>query len=354
MRRFDASLRPAPGVVLGGNSGSFIGHVDEQAEIVNGRGMAHVDRDLFAVSGLGGVLHLVQWSAADSRFTPVRRIGAVQSCDALALDGEGRVWFSSGNWEWGDGPATPLRNGIPPGAVFGAAVLESGVMVAYGKIYDKPGFYHGKLDTEVKRYREEKPSNLPDKAVAVAAAEVGKRPAVLILTEDGRVTAARVAADGKYEGDAGPVELVTAEPARRWTSLCAAGKDALVGAADGQVIEFARDGAADRWRETRRWNSWGKGESEKFGDTLYVAADPGPTGRLWACDTARHRVLSFDPATRRPVAAYGTADTPGDGPAALNSPRTLTARAGRAVVFDSGNQRLVRLELRAEPAAAGN
>src|SRR5690606_728017 len=35
VRRFDAELQPDPGVVLGGASGSFIGHLDQNSELSN-------------------------------------------------------------------------------------------------------------------------------------------------------------------------------------------------------------------------------------------------------------------------------------------------------------------------------
>jgi hypothetical protein len=72
----------------------------------------------------------------------------------------------------------------------------------------------------------------------------------------------------------------------------------LLSAGDGFVIEFARDG--QNWKEERRWNSLG---------------------------------------------SFGTADSPGDDLTHVNTPTTLAACGDRAVVYDSGNQRLVKLRL---------
>ncbi len=341
VRRFDAALNPAPGVVLGGNSGSFIGHVDEQSEIVNGRGLAQVNPNLFAISGLSGVMHLLQWSHTNARFTPVRRIGAVPQCAALGLDRDGRVWYGSGSWQWSDGPATPLRYGIPAGQVFTTTMLDSDVMVAYAQLHSKPALIYGKLDSEMQQRHIEKAADLPGEAVAIVATEFRKRRALLVLTKKGQATVVYIGANGSYESDAGTAELATATPVREWTALAAAGRDGLIGAGDGFVIELARDG--DNWRETRRWNSWGQNADEKFGANIWLSA----AGRLWVADATRHRVLCFDPATRRPLAFFGSVDVSGDSLSTLNTPRTLTANVNKAVVFDSGNQRVVKLELHA-------
>ena len=138
LRRFDGAWQPAPGVVLGGNSGSFIGHVDEQSEVVGPRGLAKAGPDLFAISGRNGILHLLEWQERAKRLVPLRRIGSVPSCLALALDGEGRTWWLSGNWNWNDGPATPLHFGIPEPEIFALAVQNSDSVVGYGRMWGKP------------------------------------------------------------------------------------------------------------------------------------------------------------------------------------------------------------------------
>ncbi len=95
LRRVGEDFQPSPGVVLGGNSGSFIGHVDEQSEIVNDRGRARLRSDLFAVSGFGGIVHLLEWKPVVKRFEPVRRIGPLPACPAIGLDRA--VVYDSGN-----------------------------------------------------------------------------------------------------------------------------------------------------------------------------------------------------------------------------------------------------------------
>jgi hypothetical protein len=344
LRRFDDRLQPAPGVVLGGNSGSFIGHVDEQSEIVNGRGLARLRSDLFAVSGFFGIVHLLEWKPDVKRFEPLRRIGPLPACEAIGLDREGRVWCGSGHWNWSDGPASPQRMGIPvPDRVFGLANLGADSLCGLGFMWGTPAVLFGTLQKELLVRRIESPTKLPKEAVAVAVTEIDSRRALLVLEGGGRAFAVEINGDGSYKADIGPVTLATASPVKAWTALAASGTDTLLAAGDGFVIEFGRDG--DSWKERRRWNSGitkGQDGTDSFGSTIRLAAD---SGRLWVADTARSRVLCLDLATGAELGSFGAADSPGDDLAHLSAPTTLAARGERAVVYDSGNQRLVKLRL---------
>ena len=345
-RRFDKNLNPAPGVVLGGNSGAFIGHVDEQSEVVNGRGLARLRTDLFAVSGFGGIVHLLAWRPAEKRFEPIRRIGGLPACEAIGLDREGRVWCGSGQWDWADGPASPQRLGIPtPDKVFGLTTIDNGSLCGYGFQWGKPSLLFGTFEKEIRLRRVESQTALPKEAVAVAITEIDKRRSLVVLEPGGKAFAVEVNGDGGYKSDIGPVQLTTATPVKAWTSLAAPTKDALLAAGDGFVIEFVRDG--QHWKEERRWNSSGtngQNGTDTFGPTIRLTSD---AGHLWVADTARSRVLCFDQATRKLLGSFGTADSPGDDLTHVNTPTTLAARGDRAVVYDSGNQRLVKLRLSA-------
>jgi hypothetical protein len=353
LRRFDSDLQPAPGVVLGGNSGAFIGHVAEQSEIVNGRGLARLRPDLFAVSGFGGIMHLLAWKSAEQRFEPIRRIGPLPACAALGLDPEGRVWCGSGQWHWTDGPASPQRLGIPPlEAVSGLGTRPDGALCGFGFQWGRPALLFGTLDKELRVRRIESQTALPKEAVAVAVTDVDNRRALLVLSADGRAFAAEVNADGSFKSDIGPVQLAAARPVSAWTSLAAGGPDTLLAAGDGFVIQFGRDGR--NWKEEQRWNTFAQGEAagnDTFGSAIRLAAD---AGRLWVSDTARSRVLCFELATGKLLGSFGAVDSPGDDLSRLSGPTTLAACGDRAVVYDGGNQRLMKLRLTKARASATN
>ena len=344
LRRCAKDWQPAPGVVLGGNSGSFIGHVDEQSEVVDPRGLAKAGPNLFAISGPSGILHLLEWHEEQMRFDPVRRIGCIPACAALALDRDGRVWWLSGNWKWEDGPATPLHLGVPEPEIAALTTMQdSNTVVGYGILWGKPTVLSGKLDKEVRLSRIETPTALPKEGVVAVAAleQKGKPPTLLILEKKGGVTAVNLAAAREGKCEMAPVQFLTSTPVKEWTSLAATGPDSLIAAADGNVISLSQDG--NNWKETRRWNSWGTEADSKFGGAIWISADEG---KLWVSDSARHRVVCFDLSSGRELAVFGTKDLAGDNLARLDAPRVLAARGRRAVVFDSGNQRLVKLEIK--------
>jgi hypothetical protein len=340
IRRFSAALEPAPGVVLGGASGSFIGHLDQNCEVMNGRGLARLRDGLYAVSGMGAVVHLLAWSPQRRQFDIVRRLGAAPAVGGLGLDRAGRVWWYCGSWEWDDAPDTPLRLQVnPPEVGVGQVVmLDDDRMVAAGWMWGKPAFYHGPLTGEVAAERIESGCTLAKAPQGAAAYRQGNQRVLLVIDAQGNGRAYRF--DGRYGGDLGPVELKLASPAKAWTSLATRG-DTLLAAVDGQVAELAREGTG--WRETRRWAAWGDAPDQRFGARVTLAAD---AGRLWVADTERHRVLCFTLADGRLLASFGATDQPGDSLDRLAVPTTLAAREGRAVVYDAGNQRLVKLVVR--------
>jgi sugar lactone lactonase YvrE len=344
IRRFTAALDPSPGVVLGGASGSFIGHLDQNAELSNGRGMAKVGGALYAVSGLEGTLHLLSWDEAKRQMTIVRRIGAVPVCTGLGLDRNGVVWFRCGTWAWDAGPDAPMRSGVnaPEHPGTGQCVmLENDRMVAPGYLWGKPAFYNGPLSTEVRIDRIEKGCALKLGTTGSAVYARAGKPVLLVIEKSGAGQSFFIDGEGRYQGEAGPVALKASGPAGEWTSLAMKDGSTLLAAADGAVVEMAPEG--NDWKETRRWSSWGAGPAEKFGARIWIAAD---AGMLWVADAERHRVLCFDLKTGKPVASFGTADKTGDDLASLNRPQVIAARGRRAVAHDAGNQRLVKLGVR--------
>ncbi len=346
IRRFTATMDPAPGVVLGGSSGSFIGHLDQNADLFIGRGMAKLRDNLFAVSSVNGSPQLLEWQDDRQQFEIFRRIGCVPYCHGLALDRAGNIWHLAGTWRWDDGPASPMRLGINPPDFPGigqAVVLNDDTMIAPGNLWGKPAIVSGKLTKEAQVQRIEKATTLPLQDTRGSAVyRRDDRLLLLVLDAAGEALSFNLSTDGRYMSDAGSVTLKTSAPVRTWTALAVRDENTLLAAADGWVIEFAPDGAAD-WIETRRWNSWGATAGEKFGEAISLASD---AGRLWVADTHRQRVLCFDLGTGKALATFGTADQPGDDLSTLNAPETIAARGARAVVYDRGNQRLMKLRLK--------
>jgi hypothetical protein len=169
---------------------------------------------------------------------------------------------------------------------------------------------------------------------------------LLVAAAGGEGHVYRVGRDGRYHETVGTLSLVTAEPVRDLTSFATDGVDELIAAADGAVIRFrAADGPAV-WRETGRQDRVGPGPEDRFGSAVCVAAD---AGRLWIADSARHRVLCTDLAATVRIGQFGMTDESGDRLDRLDRPTALAVSDRQAVVWDSGNQRIVRMELAPDP-----
>ena len=340
VRRADANLDPNPGVVLGGASGSFIGHLDQNSELSNSRGMAKLWDGVFALSGIGGVLQLGAWDGATKQFTIVRRIGAVPTCRGLGLDRDGNVYHYSGIWRWQDGPDAPLRFQVTPQEGLGQVVmLDDRRMVAIATLWNKPSFIRGELIDEVKVDRIEKDCTLPPGTVGAAVYKGDGGYTLLTVLPDGKANAFALDPEGRYRADRASVTLATAQPVKAWTSLAMAG-DTLLAAGDGQVISFARDG--EGWKETKRWNSWGAAADQRFGAHIHISSD---TGTLVVADRERQRVLGFALTGGTPQWSFGMLDKAGTDLATVDHPETVAIRNGRVVVYDAGNQRLLKLHL---------
>jgi len=353
LRRFNAEQEPDPGVVLGGGSGSFIGHVDCNTELENPRGMSKLTNDLFAVSGFKGILHLIQWDKDKAQFSIVRRIGAVPICESLGLNRQGQVLFYTGHWNWKDDPCTPLREcsggpGFAKGEIGQVVVLPNDTFVVPTHRYGMPTIMSGPFSWNVRLTdlfsepptAEEKAQPRFFKGSAVYV-DSEKRQVLLTIDAAGKGQSYRMNdLGGRTKPSATPVTLNTTSPAKEWTSLALKDKDTLLGAADGNVIQMTRYG--DNWQETRRWKSWKSATPVSFGNRIYISADDG---NLWVSDTEHHRVLCFDLATENLRASFGVTDKAGDTLTLLNGPQVIAAREKRAVVFDSGNQRLIKLTL---------
>ncbi len=250
-----------------------------------------------------------------------------------------------------------MHFGVPePETVFGLTMLESDTVLGYGRLWNKPAILSGGFEKEVRLNRFEEPAKLPEEAVASTVLKLKNQPVLVVLGADGTLSSALIKGDGGFAGDGPAMMLKPEKPVTAWTSLVSPDGEMLLAAGDGFVIEFRADdvrsgdatatpgdpAVAGIWRETARWNSAGAGNTDKFGPAIRLAAD---AGRLWIADTTRQRVLCLDAAAHALIATFGTADQAGDDPRHLNSPATLACRGNRAVVFDSGNQRLVKLEL---------
>lgn len=116
------------------------------------------------------------------------------------------------------------------------------------------------------------------------------------------------------------------------------GRLAVADAATVAVLEPDGDGL----KVVHRLTQWGSGEADRFGRALRLAADGN---HLIVADTDRHRVLWLDARTLHRIAQAGQTDVAGTAWDAFDRPTAIAIAGAHAIVYDAGNQRLVKLIL---------
>jgi hypothetical protein len=331
VKRFSADFEPAPGVVLGGASGHFIGHVPCNYDADLARGIRQVAPGLFAIGGLYGVVQLAEWLPERKGLALVRRIGALADPGGVALDSHGRVLAGKNIWAWGDGALAPANVSSVFQLVAPCAHLDADTVVGLAEVYGKVSVCMGRLEEEELSCNRLDKLELPKDVVGVALyrEQAGRKGGwrLLALGASGQARVHEIVEDRRspWRKDLGEVKLQTASQASAFTAVTMKDDDTLLAAADGRVIEFARDGAG--WKEARRW-------SDGFGPKLRLAVSGG---RLAVADVEKNRVAVYVLADRRKLAE-----------AAAGAPSEVALNGTFLVVYDAAGQRLMRFTLAQE------
>ncbi len=323
IHRLNERFEPAPGVVLGGASGSFIGYLPQSVDVTSGRGLVHVRDDIYAVSGLAGVVQLLRWNDVEQRFEVVRRIGALAGLSGVALDASGNIWTPRGSWRWQDSCEVPHTVGDKEPDLFAQPSVLNGrtlcvlkkhysyVQLARGPMIDASGWSH----LESKGVND---FDLPVSVTGAAAVPQGSGLALVVVEQNGKAFEIGITADGQQRL---PPVPVTIPGLKNCTSL-AWFDDRLFAADSGAVIAYQRDGERG-WKEVSRLAQYdGDVFIHSDGKRLAVSDSAGGTVRLF--DSTTSEVAKFD---------------------RLASPAHVAVSGDRVVVYEAAGQRLVKLEL---------
>jgi len=296
--------------------------------------------------------YLLRWDAAASTVTLGKRIGSLAEVTSLAISDDGWVAVGTGGrtlwWKWQDDARDPPRAGNhQAGGVSG--YFHDGDLVAL-----LPGSDKRRSTAITFRPHAGRGMSQPDYGQFTPFA----RPAGLARTvgdpagphDYGWAYATDAAKNSVWRA---PVEGRRGVPiASQWKQLdsdvClskAGDVAALTGGrlalADAGAVVLARV-AGDKLVEERRMVSWGPASEQTFGPAIRLAAEGS---QLLVADTPRHRVLWFDAQSGDWLAQFGTTDVAGAGADALNQPAAVAISGPQAVVYDAGNQRIMKLEL---------
>ncbi len=327
IKRFSSAFEPAPGVVLGGASGHFIGHVPCNYDADLARGIRQVSPGLFAIGGLYGIVQLAEWHPEAKALTLVRRIGALPDPGGIALNAQGRILAGQNIWSWKADSLAPADVSNVFRMIAPCAWLDAETAVGLAEVYGKASIAMGRFEEEQLFCNRLDRLALPKEVVGIALyRESGvKGPwRLLAVGASGQARAHEIAEDRRnpWRRDLGEVRLITASQVKRFTAVTMKDADTLLAAADGQVIEFGREGTD--WKEADRW-------SDGFGSRLRLAVH---AGRLTIADTENNRVALYSLSDRRKLAETAVA-APGE--VALNGPFLA--------VYDSVGQRLMKYRI---------
>lgn len=323
INRMNEAFEPDPGVVLGGASGSFIGYMPASNDINNGRSMVQLKGDLYAISGVGGIIQFLKWNEAEARFDVVRRIGALAELQGLALDAAGHVWTPHGSWRWTDTSTAPRTLGdIEPMLCAQPVVLDGKTLCMVKKHYQYVQLVHGPLidASELSHFETQgiKDFALPETITGAAAFSDGKGLRMIVVERGGKAFELGITMGGQIASNP---QAATIPGLKNCTSL-AWFSDRLIAADSGAVIAFERSG--DRaWKESAR--------IADFGGDVYVHSD----GKRLAVSDPAHGAVHLYESMSTKLASYN----------ALTSPAQVAVSDDRVVVYESGQQRLVKLEL---------
>ncbi len=291
----------------------------------------------------------------DDRLVLRKRFGSLPRVNCLVLTSAGYVGVGAdARLLWFDFAAeacaaAPVKAEFPGPIAQGLADGEAGLLaLSVNPGYQPQEYVPAPRGIALSKYAAEPPKEGGNQARSLATGEF-----------DGRLDAiARVGA-WQFALDCQHGRLVRAEAkapcaftpvARAWptapTSIAALAGELLLVAAGGW-IQACAPGADGTLAEVWTWNG-GASPVEQFGPELQLAVSGNA---LLVADTRRHCVRLFTFADRTehpptPVACYGEVDLPGDDFAHFNAPGLVSLSGGRAVVYDSGNQRVTKLVLR--------
>ena len=328
VKRFTAAFEPAPGVILGGASGHFIGHVAGDYDVDLARGLCEIAPGLFAIGGLHGVVQLAEWQPEERRMRLLRRIGALPVPGGLAVDSQGRVLARQNIWNWKDDALAPAAVGQVCQMLLPPAFVDADTVVGLADVYGKTSVAAGKLEEDRLSCNRLDNLELPEHPVGVALyrEQPGRKGAwrLLVLGGGGQTRVHDLSDDlrNPWRACLGAVSLQTAVPVKAYTAVAMKDPETLLAAADGQIVEFARDGAG--WKEATRW-------SDGFGQQVRLSAS---AGRVAVADAEKNRVALYALADRRKLAE-----------AAVASPTEVAVNGEFLVAYDSVGQRLMKYRI---------
>lgn len=329
VKRFTADFEPAPGVVLGGASGHFIGHVICNYEVDVALGFAEITSGVYALGAFNGTIQIAQWNAEEKKLQLVRRIGPLPQAVGIAVDADGKIFAHQNVWRWNDGPLVPAEFGVPAAALSPATLMTPETPVMLAQQWGKQGAIFGRLeDGQLRTFRsnEDLKKGRTPVGLLYTKAHPGPRDKECLLSVHADGTLERFTLSGDPRNiapqSAGTAKLLFSVPGAV-TAAILKDPDTMLAAQNGQLVELIRN--ANDWQERARAPLTFKGPLRlaRAGDQIVVAEVE--TGRITLLDASAQHILA-------------TIDAPA-------SPAIIAANGTFLVVYDARGQRLLKYRI---------
>lgn len=344
LARFDLNGKTAPGKITGWDMRipfvTQVVDVRRNMELLAPRGVSESLDPLLMSMNSPDQAYLATWDDDSKSLTLQTRLGALPDLDSVALSDEGWVNAEGFWWKFDDAAnAAPTfanhTRTVSPGAWRGDWISAMAVGDKTIPVTGRPAFGRASAQTShemqapFKKIRGFAVDGSKPIADPVAYASDGVNKLIWRTTMDSRLWAPR------KEWKSLTTESIT-EPG----DIVVLDDGSLVVVDGGSIVHLNVRG--DVLSERSRLSRWGDGPHQFWGDKLRLAADGG---RILVSDTDRHRVVLIDVATFKPIAEFGTIDRAGAGEREFTSPGSVAIAGDRAIVADTGNQRIVKLRI---------
>lgn len=299
-------------------------------------------------TNMADAVYYAWWDTAERSLRLVRRLGALPHIASLNLSADG--WVAVGTfrstlwWRWDDDCDVPPRKAelhiATTGGYFaGEQMLACGAVYRLDDGQNKAPYpiTFSRRPGDRNEARRGEPLALSRSITGFAVSASAGQPTGTAWAVDGpgrrllraKVSLASLAIDAATWQPAALDGVTLTTP----TDLAALPDGKLLLADGGRVLCLAPQGDG----LTLAWTL-----ADGFGAAVRLASD-GAT--LLVADTERHRVLAYDAETRAPLGQLGEPDKPGDDGGHLDRPMQVAVAGGRAVVADTGNQRVIRIRI---------
>ncbi|MBN2449149.1 MAG: hypothetical protein JXR77_02100 [Lentisphaeria bacterium] len=320
----------------------------------------HAPAPLLLATPMPDALYWAEWDPRSAELRLLRRYGCLPVVSSLGLTSDG--WITAGTartqvwWRWEDPPwaapaKTDIHIAVTPGYFRGEEMLAFAAQYHLANDRDLPrlpAVFTSRPGDRNEARRCGRNSAIREPAGLTVRTAAESNGATLLVTDTATAGIWRTS-----------LWLPTLEPSEKgWeqlplegcrlqrpTDLVAFTDGSLMVADSGRIVLLQE--RAQGYALAEEWSRWGDAPAEQFGENLRLCVD---ADRLLVADTDRHRLLWFAWPSRRLEAQFGETDQPDTDPQHLDHPTFVCLRGSRAVVADTGNQRILKLQLE----AAGN